>query len=146
MHQRRRNLIIHKKFQLKFCIFVIFWMLALKFLAPFLPATTLIFIAAVATSIFISHRIAGPIYRIEKALERWKNGNVEANLQLRTGDEFQNLADAYNKAAAEFVKLRNQIRVTSVQLETFAQDLEPKHRAQMKEIIGELECHIEKKS
>jgi methyl-accepting chemotaxis protein len=146
MQQRRRNLIINKRFQLKFCIFVCFWMLLLKFFGAFLLAALLIFGAALATSLFISHRIAGPVYRIEKALERWKNGNVEANLRLRGGDEFLPLAEAYNGAAGEFVRLRNQMRATAQFLKTLSEDLEPKHRAQLNEAIGELECSIEKKT
>jgi methyl-accepting chemotaxis protein len=146
MHQRRRNLIINKRFQLKFCVFVCFWMLVLKYFGAFLPATILVFVGALLTALIISHRIAGPVYRIETALERWKNGNVESNLHLRTGDEFQKLADAYNAAAHEYVSLRNQMRNTSKFLHTLADDLEPKHRAQIQEMIGELECRIEKKT
>jgi len=53
---------------------------------------TIIFIAG----IFISHRMAGPIYRFEKAIEDVSNKDLTGNFKLRKHDEFKKLADLIN--------------------------------------------------
>lgn len=51
----------------------------------------------VVLAIFLSHRIAGPIYRIKKTLEEVAAGNYRARLRLRKTDELQDVAEAVNK-------------------------------------------------
>lgn len=51
-----------------------------------------------AAGIFISHRIAGPIYRFEKTAEEIKSGNLQTRVHLRWADEFKELAAKLNEA------------------------------------------------
>jgi methyl-accepting chemotaxis protein len=46
--------------------------------------------------IFLSHKIAGPIYRIEKFLGDMSTGNFAARIVLRKGDELMSVADKIN--------------------------------------------------
>ena len=46
--------------------------------------------------LFFSHRIAGPIYKIEKSIDEIARGNLALKIKLRKGDEFQDLADIMN--------------------------------------------------
>ncbi len=46
--------------------------------------------------IFLSHRIAGPIYRMEKFLRNMADGDFSSRLVLRQNDELKNLADGIN--------------------------------------------------
>lgn len=46
--------------------------------------------------IFLSHRIAGPIYRMEKFLFDMAQGNLSNRIVLRKGDELLTLADGIN--------------------------------------------------
>jgi hypothetical protein len=43
-----------------------------------------------------SHRIAGPMYRIQKTLEAWRAGNTTIRANLRKGDHLTELATAVN--------------------------------------------------
>lgn len=45
----------------------------------------------------ISHKIAGPIYRMEKDLDEIAKGNLSLRIRLRRGDEFVDLAEKINK-------------------------------------------------
>lgn len=182
MQHRRRILIINRKFQLKFTLFVCSWVAILSFALPLglnagidafieklTPHVTPEVIRQVKdfhTNIFqvygvaaliglgilfwlcllLSHRTAGPVYRIQSALERWKRGNVEHQLALRKDDHFTELATAYNEAAHEFIELRNQVRQSCEKLEELSRDLDLKHRTQVHEIIGGLQWSHEKKS
>ncbi len=59
----------------------------------------LIIIAFVAfTSIVFTHKIAGPIYKIERTCRQMIDENdLSINIHLRTGDELQELAEEINR-------------------------------------------------
>lgn len=81
-----------------------------NFLDLLLPAV--IGVAAVAAvlaltiTLFFPLRLAGPLYRIEKEVERIREGDLTVQLKLRQGDELRDLAEAVNRAVAG---LREQI-------------------------------------
>jgi len=58
----------------------------LLFVSPFIFFLGLLF----------SHKIAGPVYRIEKSIEEITKGNLALKIKLRKGDEFWDLADIIN--------------------------------------------------
>jgi nitrogen fixation/metabolism regulation signal transduction histidine kinase len=47
-------------------------------------------------TIFFSHKLAGPIYRLEKVCQSIIEGNYTEKIFLRKGDEMQNLARLFN--------------------------------------------------
>jgi signal transduction histidine kinase len=49
----------------------------------------------------LSHRVAGPLYRMEKELDEIIAGNKSAPIKLRKKDEFKILADKINKLIAK---------------------------------------------
>jgi len=54
-------------------------------------------IAAVAITLFLPQKIAGPLYRIEKDLkDKISKGDLTVKITLRKGDELAGLADAVN--------------------------------------------------
>ncbi len=63
-------------------------------------------VLVVIFSVFISHRIAGPIYRFEKTLQAIAGGDMTMRVDLRKRDEFKQLADAMNEMVGE---LRNSL-------------------------------------
>ncbi len=50
--------------------------------------------------VLLSHKIAGPAYRIEKTLEEIGKGNFDINIKLRKYDELKGIANAVNDMAA----------------------------------------------
>jgi methyl-accepting chemotaxis protein len=48
-------------------------------------------------SIIISHRIAGPWYRLEMSLQSLASGDLSQDISLRKNDELQSLATSLNK-------------------------------------------------
>ena len=55
-------------------------------------------------TVFFSHKLAGPIYRLEKACQSIIDGNYAEKIFLRKGDEMQNLAHLLN----EVIRLSNE--------------------------------------
>jgi methyl-accepting chemotaxis protein len=53
-----------------------------------------------ATAIFLSHRIAGPLYRLQRHLEEIAAGKAPTDVKFRKGDFYQQLAEACNKLMA----------------------------------------------
>lgn len=60
-----------------------------------LPVIILLLIFSIIAILF-SHKIAGPIYRVEKIAEELKKGNLNIKVQFRKGDELHHLAEALN--------------------------------------------------
>lgn len=46
--------------------------------------------------LLFSHKIAGPVYRIEKTIDEIAKGNLALKIKLRKGDELRDLADIIN--------------------------------------------------
>ncbi len=82
----------------------VFWILIL-FQVIFLVVTFLI-------SVFVSHRIAGPLYKLRKFFEKAKSGDFSEELHFRKNDHFQELAADYNSMARE---LKTRLSKTSTE-------------------------------
>ncbi|MDO8525719.1 MAG: hypothetical protein Q7S07_04450 [Candidatus Omnitrophota bacterium] len=52
--------------------------------------------------IYLSHKIAGPIFRIEKVLGNMAKGDLSSRIMLRQGDEMVSLADSVNNLTDSF--------------------------------------------
>lgn len=64
-------------------------------------------------TLFMSHRIAGPIYKMGKALNELRNGNL-SKIGFRKADHFQELAADYNFAVES---VADQLSATRTHLE-----------------------------
>jgi len=57
-------------------------------------AVLILFIAI--ASIFVSHKVAGPVYRFEQSVRAIAEGDLTLRIKLRKGDEMMELADMFN--------------------------------------------------
>lgn len=57
----------------------------------------IIFMAILYWGVLISHRIAGPVYRIEKELDKIVKGDFSIRIKLRKKDELISIAEGINK-------------------------------------------------
>lgn len=53
-------------------------------------------LATIAVALLTSHRIAGPLYRLNKDLKEVTDGNLRMRFSLRKKDEMKSLADGLN--------------------------------------------------
>lgn len=53
---------------------------------------------ALLTGLFLTHRMAGPIYTFKKELRRIEEGHAPRRIGVRTHDEFKDVAEALNRA------------------------------------------------
>ncbi|MEA3560933.1 MAG: HAMP domain-containing protein [Candidatus Omnitrophota bacterium] len=116
---RRKNYFINKKFQgkfiLKFCGLVILssfisgivlylfsrGTLTTTFIpgliASSLVAIILISVATAIVVIYLSHHIAGPLFNIERSVQKIGKGDLSLRVNLRSTDELIKLADCFNE-------------------------------------------------
>ena len=71
----------------------------------------LVIIQIVLLTIFFSHKVAGPVFRLEKTCHSMIQGDYTNEIHLRRGDELQNLALLFNEVNAvtrqRFTALKN---------------------------------------
>lgn len=86
-------------------------------LLPAVLGKSVIFIIAVGFGIvlFISHFIAGPIFRIEKTLEGIRDGNLSMLVRFRKRDPFSETAEIFNQALSS-LRLRLRKQYDSIEL------------------------------
>lgn len=61
-----------------------------------LIATLLIAVSTIAVTLFVSHKIAGPIYRLEKDIEVIADGDLTFRVKFRKGDQLKELSEEIN--------------------------------------------------
>ncbi len=109
---KRRSLIINKKIQLGiFLKWIICPVVSIYiFLAYFKITPFTLIISIIALILFcwrlliISHRLAGPIYRLEKDLETIAEGNFHIRIKFRKDDELKSISEGINKILDEMEK------------------------------------------
>ena len=72
------------------------------FFLPMLLLSNLIIVGisaviGIAVLIFLSHRLAGPLYRFENILDAIKKGDLTQRFKLRENDQFVELANSINE-------------------------------------------------
>lgn len=76
-------------------------------LYPLIIKSTIFFALLAMISALLSHRIAGPIYHIERICREVKKGDKQARVRLRKGDAFFDLADEFNSMMDAITKEEN---------------------------------------
>jgi len=75
------------------------------FIIPILIQTVIIVmvitgIFTIMLTLFISHKIAGPLFRLEKEFKSMAEGDISADFKLRGDDQLQNIAASLNEMKA----------------------------------------------
>lgn len=91
------------------------------------PAIGVVILIMSTLSIFITHKIAGPVYRFKKVLSEISDGNLDVSIKLRARDDLKDLAEDFN--------------VVIMELRMFVQTLQRDHET-MSSCINELEEKI----
>ncbi|PKK91953.1 MAG: hypothetical protein CVV64_00570 [Candidatus Wallbacteria bacterium HGW-Wallbacteria-1] len=74
-------------------------------------------IIVVGIGLFLSHRIAGPSYNIEREMRQVMDGDISGRVKLREGDQLSELAAAMNQMVDGLRDIVGNIRVSAESLE-----------------------------
>jgi len=69
-------------------------------------------------SLFLSHRIAGPLYRLERVIEHMIRGRIGERITLRQHDEGKDLAEKINRLNQTLAEKIEDIRIQVESLES----------------------------
>jgi len=72
-----------------------------------------LFIIVFIIVIFISHRVAGPIFIFERSCDNIANGDLTYRVHLRNGDQFEELKDKFNRMIFEIHKRITKDKLTA---------------------------------
>jgi methyl-accepting chemotaxis protein len=98
---------------------------AANFILPLLIQTVIIVtilvaIATIAITLFVSHKIAGPLYRFKKIIEAMGEGDFLSPVRIRKGDQLQDLAKIFDDM---ITKNRTKIKALKADLSIFKEKL-----------------------
>ncbi len=74
------------------------------------PALVALILAAAVFSLYLTHRLAGPLSHLHQSTRELAQGNLTARIRLRKGDELQELAAVVNDALANLEQAFGEIR------------------------------------
>lgn len=139
MDNRRRIIVINKKFQYQYSLLIaalavllVNGFIIVRILAPgeqplYLPTSMavalalveLILIAAIWYGCLVaSHRIAGPVYVFTREIARLGEGDLSARIALRDKDMFQPEAEQMNKSLSALRSRIELVKSLSMQLQS----------------------------
>lgn len=79
--------------------------------------------AAIAVTLFVSHKIAGPMYRIEKGLAAAGNGDLTHRINFRKKDQMRIMAENFNTMTERLAGKISEIETEVRDLEKLAEEL-----------------------
>ena len=77
-------------------------------------------IATIAITLFTSHKIAGPLYRIEQDINKVASGNLRQEFSLREHDEIRPIAEALNSMTGLLKGEISELKKSVDEMETLA--------------------------
>jgi len=105
-----------------------------------LISLALIIVTTIIVTLYISHKIAGPIFRLENELQRIGQGDLTTTVTLRTNDQMLAFAQRVNEMTAE---LRRRVTEIQRQAETIAAAAsQPESSEEMNRCADELNRYI----
>jgi len=121
------------------------------FILPILVQTVVVVmiivsIATIFVTLFVSHKIAGPLYRFKKTMKDLEEGNFSEDFRIRHLDQLQDLAESFNnmirKVRQEAGNLKGNFNKLEEKLGNISeQEITENKRAllsELKNILGEL--------
>ena len=89
----------------------------IRLVERFWPAFAISFMTSLALGLFLTRRLAGPLYRFEQTIKAILKGDLSIRIRLREKDEFQDLALLLNQAIIEIDQRLRAIEKKGHQLE-----------------------------
>lgn len=94
-------------------------------------------LATIAVTLFTSHRIAGPLFRMQKDIEEVIRGNLKMYFSLRKKDELKAMANSLNE-------MTKSLRLSITAIKDSITELEKKAPAELNPEVEKLKEAVEK--
>ena len=96
----------------------------------------------VIASIFLSHKVAGPLFKIERGLKRIGAGELGLRIRIRKGDKLHDLVREINNTTANMEKLVANVKDSTEKISHLVKERIEQAKIAMEHIHSDIE-HIE---
>ena len=113
------------------------------------PALGIVILIMSSLSIFITHRVAGPVYRFKKVLAEISGGNLDISVKLRDKDDLKDLAEEFNLVIGDLRRFVKALQEDYETLSSCISELEDKIENNQisnetgRELIGKMQASRE---
>lgn len=112
-----------------------------------LIVTVLIGFAAIVTTLFVSHKIAGPLYRCKSVISTLSRGDFSNDFKIRRFDQLKDLADSLNNMIKQIREKISQLKSNFISLKNELENIDERDVSEgkrqglikAKRLTGELE-------
>jgi len=104
----------------------------------------LVGLATIIITLFTSHKIAGPLYRMEQDVKEVAAGNLKAKFNLRLGDELKGMAESLEAMVRELQSKLTAIKNAFFELESAIEPLNKDNTQASKEILKKIKQELDK--
>ena len=96
-------------------------------------------------TVFLTHRIAGPLYRLNASIKAMSECDFSFPVILRKKDDAKELAESLNRLSDVMSRRISDMRVTNHRLRSAieASDISADAASDLKRLAGEMEAHLE---
>ena len=94
------------------------------YLAFFLMLTLMILVAATWLGLYLAKRITRPVQMLATAADEIGAGHLDHRVDVKVGDEFAGLIDAFNRMAGDLATSRRRLERSAVELERKHEEVE----------------------
>jgi two-component system nitrogen regulation sensor histidine kinase NtrY len=94
------------------------------YLAFFLMLTLMILVAATWLGLYLAKRITRPVQMLATASDEIGAGHLDHRVDVKVGDEFAGLIDAFNRMAGDLATSRRSLERSAIELERKHEDVE----------------------
>jgi two-component system nitrogen regulation sensor histidine kinase NtrY len=98
------------------------------YLAFFLMLTLMILVAATWLGLYLAKRITRPVQMLATAADEIGAGHLDHRIDVKVGDEFAGLIDAFNRMAGDLATSRRRLERSAVELERKHEDVEARRQ------------------
>ncbi|MCM8761103.1 MAG: HAMP domain-containing protein [Candidatus Omnitrophica bacterium] len=113
-----------------------------------LPKIVILFIVVFIGGIFISHKIAGPMFRIEQSAAAIRDGDLRVSFNIRRSDEMRDTASVLEEMVdslqSDFKKIKASVSKIEAGLNTGKIQLNDKDAAQVQQAIKDIDSVLAK--
>jgi nitrogen fixation/metabolism regulation signal transduction histidine kinase len=109
-----------------------------------IAALSVLVVALWLAGIVITHRVAGPVYKMRRQIRDLQKGNFKVPSPLRKGDELKSFFDAFNDMVESLrARQRDEIRRIDESLEALAPDVAPEKLSGLKSLRAEMAASLD---
>lgn len=114
------------------------------FLLPILIQTVIVVtiivsLVTIMVALLASHKIAGPLYRFKKVIEKLGEGDFSSDFKIRKMDQLQDIAEMFNKSIGKTRQQFNALKLNSLSFKKKLDDiLQKEHPENNRAALNEL--------